>query len=144
MRKTPHFLRPQGTQRAGCTSVFIALHAFGTPRSSLSPGAPGEPAFLHLFYRATNKDWRLEEGGPPALHSPLSCHNSSHARPPTPGSAQTDPSPGQARGPGAGDPAHLMNGLWSHETRLSRCLQPREDRASFNSPQRANPCYPAA
>lgn len=141
MRKAPHFLRPQGTQRAGCASVFIALHAFGTPRSSLSPGAPGDPMFLHLFYRATNKDWRLEKGGPPALLSRLSCHNSSHAR--TPGARRltrrqvkrADPVPATQL---------LMSGLWSHETRLSRCLQPREDRASFNGPQRANPCYPAA
>ncbi|MEJ1284878.1 hypothetical protein NN561_015868 [Cricetulus griseus] len=27
--------------------------------------------------------------------------------------------------------------------RLSLDLQPREDRASFNGPQHANPCYPA-
>lgn len=117
-----------------------------TPLGHLGPHCRLEPPESRRFSvslmepQIKIRGWR--KGVPPSLASATPVPQFFPR--PGPGSAQTDPAPGQARSPGACDSAPLVSGLGSHEMRLSRSFQPREDPASFNSPQHANPCYPAA
>lgn len=97
---------------------------------------PREPAFLHFFYGATNKDSLAARSESPRA---LRIRSSRRA---LPTARARDSAWGRVTARAARRRGRVT-GLGPHERRLRRGLQPREERNGFKGPQQTNPCYPA-